>query len=101
MTRPKALALCICREMCHVCIKTKEKHQCVGFEAYGKTCGHCGVSPQECCNLCGESFESYVRMVMPCEWKTESQKRKLETYIEICGKCDDEMVAKGLLTAFP
>ena len=98
---PKALALSICREMCQLCLKTNEKHECVGVEAYGETCGHCGVSPQECCNLCGKRFESYVRMVMPCEWKTESQKRKHETYVEICRGCDDIMVANGLLCEYP
>jgi hypothetical protein len=84
-----------------MCIKTKEEHECVGFEDYGKSCGHCGWAPQECCNLCGKGFEGYTRMVMPCEWKTESRKRKCETYMEICGKCDDAMVAKRLLNEFP
>jgi len=84
-----------------VCIKIKEKHDCVGVEAYGKSCGHCGVLPQECCNLCGEGLEGYARMVMPCEWKTELRKRKRETYMEICGKCDDAMVAKGLINEYP
>ena len=52
-------------------------------------------------NVVISGFEGYARMVMPCEWKTESRKRKRETYMEICGKCDDAMVAKGLLKEYP
>ena len=92
--------------MCRACIKYKEKHECIGPEEYNKACGHCGISNQECCNLCGGDWETFTRCVFPCEWIVSTTgKRKAgfpwTHYMEICGDCDDEMVAKGLLTAFP
>jgi len=78
-----------------------EEHECVGVEARGLICKHCGWNPNaDRCDLCGSNNGNYFTTVMPCEWLVEIPILLINrpgTTTNLCLCCEDEMVDKGIL----